>query len=293
MYVPTLALQVLTYNEAHASSPIKLDGIMVGNGVIGQNTGQNRAQIQVDYLHGHSLYDDSVYQAILKECGDFSHESQACQKLITKMHDQIGRVNIYNVLGDCISSDHESGIWRAPPNKLHLNVSAGPGGRGPVACIDGGAAAAYLNQDSVRKAIHTKSVGEIGEWHLCGGPLDYYENWGSLLPNYKNDIIPKIRVCIFNGDADACVPYNGNEEWTRGIGMSVKEEWHPWEVDGQVAGFVTNYENDFSFVTVKGAGHMVPEFKPVQALAMFKRFINNQPFQVVLMSNIEYSESTL
>jgi len=124
----------------------------------------------------------------------------------------------------------------------------------------------------------TKSVEEIGEWHLCGGKLNYNENWGSLLPNYKNDIIPKTRVFIFNGDADACVPYNGNEEWTREIGMKVKDEWHPWSVNGQVAGFATNYEHDFSFVTIKGAGHMVPEFKPVQALDMFKRFINNQPF---------------
>lgn len=72
----------------------------------------------------------------------------------------------------------------------------------------------------------------------------------------------------------------------------------------KVAGYVTEYDvNDFTFLTVKGAGHMVwfvllatsfiiyyyiilcmhacgqvPQFKPKQAYAMFERFINRQPF---------------
>ena len=64
-----------------------------------------------------------------------------------------------------------------------------------------------------------------------------------------------------------------------------------------MAGYVTQYDiNNFTFLTVKGAGHMVesklflpavilflsytqvPQFKPKQAYAMFERFINQQPF---------------
>lgn len=56
---------------------------------------------------------------------------------------------------------------------------------------------------------------------------------------------------------DACVPYVGSEWWTSSLDEPVKDPWHAWSVDGQVAGYATNYENDFSFVTVKGSGHMV------------------------------------
>ena len=45
------------------------------------------------------------------------------------------------------------------------------------------------------------------------------------------------------------------------------------ENNKQIAGFVTEYEG-ISFMTVKGAGHMVPSDKPRQALKMFKQFLS-------------------
>ena len=35
---------------------------------------------------------------------------------------------------------------------------------------------------------------------------------------------------------------------------------------------------DFTFLTIAGAGHLVPLFKPVRALAMFERFLANQGY---------------
>jgi carboxypeptidase C (cathepsin A) len=37
------------------------------------------------------------------------------------------------------------------------------------------------------------------------------------------------------------------------------------------------YENDFTFITVHGSGHMVPEDKPAQAHQMIYNWINKQP----------------
>jgi hypothetical protein len=58
-------------------------------------------------------------------------------------------------------------------------------------------------------------------------------------------IIPKTRVLVFNGDLDPCVPYNGNEEWTRGLGLDQTEGWKPWFSDpgtgSQIAGYKTVY----------------------------------------------------
>ena len=45
------------------------------------------------------------------------------------------------------------------------------------------------------------------------------------------DLIKKIRVLIYNGDADSCVPYVGNEEWVSGLAKlgyaSEAKAWHP------------------------------------------------------------------
>jgi carboxypeptidase C (cathepsin A) len=44
-----------------------------------------------------------------------------------------------------------------------------------------------------------------------------------------------------------------------------------------VAGYAIQYQ-DFQFVTVKGAGHMVPTFKPAFAQSMLTKFLANENF---------------
>jgi len=280
MYVPTLALQILAYNNATTNAKIPLRGIAVGNGVIGQKTGEPSEQLQVDFLHGHGLFADNIYNAIVKDCGDFSSISPACDTQLALMSSQVGYVNIYDIYTDCVNSGsdlldgHRPKVGKRPPNALERRMQE-LGLGGPVECLDGGAAQAWLDQTNVRTALHAKSVADIGPWELCTNKLKYTENWGSLLPYYKYDIIPFIRVLIYNGDVDACVPYNGNEWWTSTLGISQTTAWTEWLVNTQVAGYLTKYQDNFSFITVKGAGHMVPEYKPVQALEMFSRWLNN------------------
>ena len=100
-----------------------------------------------------------------------------------------------------------------------------------------------------------------------------------------------MRVLIYNGDSDACVPYKGNEEWTTGMvdkGVVAEDKaWHAWFTgargNGQPpAGYATTYkvlganataDASFEFVTIRLAGHMVPGFQPAAALAFFTRFV--------------------
>ena len=44
------------------------------------------------------------------------------------------------------------------------------------------------------------------------------------------------------------------------MGFEVLEEWRPWTVDSckRVGGYITRYAGDFDFLTIRGAGHMVP-----------------------------------
>jgi carboxypeptidase C (cathepsin A) len=90
-------------------------------------------------------------------------------------------------------------------------------------------------------------------------------------------------MMIYSGDVDGCIPTYASEDWTRKLGFEVLKDWHPWMSDTTkrkgsiVAGWAIKYKH-LDFVTVKGAGHMVPQFKPVRALTMFSNFLNDKPF---------------
>lgn len=64
------------------------------------------------------------------------------------------------------------------------------------------------------------------------------------------------------------------------LNLVVNKEWRAWYYGNdpsqiQIGGYVTEY-NELTFVTVRGAGHMVPQWKPEQAYHMFQKFINGE-----------------
>ena len=75
--------------------------------------------------------------------------------------------------------------------------------------------AAGLNNEKVRVALHVPPEAFYGHPFSLITPLQYTRTVPSLVDTYLR-IIPKTKVLVFNGDLDPCVPYNGNEEWTRG-----------------------------------------------------------------------------
>ena len=69
--------------------------------------------------------------------------------------------------------------------------------------------------------------------------------------------------------------------------LTEKKAWHPWYADGQrsvPAGYATTYDvpesggKDFSFITIRLAGHMVPAFQNKRAYTFFKNFLAGTPF---------------
>ena len=84
-------------------------------------------------------------------------------------------------------------------------------------------------------------------------------------------LVAGIRVIIYNGDWDSCVPYTDAEAWTEGMGYKVAAPWHPWEyaldfegeISQQVGGYATRYaNNNFTFITVRGGRHEVTAALP-------------------------------
>merc|ERR1712086_840712 len=128
------------------------------------------------------------------------------------------------------------------------------------------------------QALHLKTPGQSKFSYKTSGPASIL-----LYP----ELIKKIRVLIYNGDADSCVPYKGNEEWVDGLEaqgiITERDAWRPWFTDAvqdMPAGYVTSYNvtgstNEFTFLTIRLAGHMVPMFQPNPAFTFLRRFINH------------------
>ena len=72
----------------------------------------------------------------------------------------------------------------------------------------------------------------------------------------------------------------GTEAWITSMNLPIESLWQEWFISddegSQVAGYVTIYEG-LTFATVKGAGHMVPQYAPEAAYYMFSNFINGKP----------------
>ena len=140
----------------------------------------------------------------------------------------------------------------------------------------------WLSRDDVRKALHFEDTNPVHFDYTTSGPASIVL-WPSLAQ--------KLRVLIYNGDADDCVPYHGNEEWTTYLAANgqLKEEtaWHPWYLNEQKKtipqGYATTYSvpgstKDFSFITIRLAGHMVPAFRNDAAFAFISRFLAGDKF---------------
>ena len=128
-------------------------------------------------------------------------------------------------------------------------------------------------------------------WRDCGMKNVDYERGATstLLPRFPA-LIERYHVLIFSGDVDACVPYIGTQSWTADVARdnhyTIEQAWHPWTVDGQVGGYVSEWRTDddkqFTFATVYDAGHMVPKDQPVKGLALFDRFIGQKGWNPIV-----------
>ena len=147
----------------------------------------------------------------------------------------------------------------------------------------------WIVRDDVREALHLTKPPHRSKFR-------YYQSGPASITLYPY-LIPKLRLLIYNGDADAVVPYLSNEEWIglmEAQGHIVETEaWRPWFTDGDTvpSGSVTSYkpmntsENsdggnalDFTFLTIRLAGHMVPTYQPGPSLYFLQKFLAGEPY---------------
>lgn len=305
VYVPTLAFEVANGIDAGVKPVLNFKGYIVGNGVTDDTFDGNAL---VPFAHGMGLISDDLFEEVKRECqGNYYKPlSSTCESKLAKVDQDIDGLNIYDILEPCY---HGPSIWMATATNDRLPASFRRLGeterplpvrkrmfgrawplRAPVRdgyvptwpellnsnsvpCTDDEVATTWLNDKDVRKAIHAEEQSVAGAWAICTGRISFYHDAGSMIKYHKNLTARGYRALIFSGDHDMCVPYTGSEAWTRSMGYEVVDEWRPWTSNEQVAGYIQGYGNNLTFLTIKGAGHTVPEYKPREALDFYSRFL--------------------
>ncbi|XP_011030308.1 PREDICTED: serine carboxypeptidase-like 18 isoform X2 [Populus euphratica] len=142
----------------------------------------------------------------------------------------------------------------------------------------------WANDETVRDALHIRK-GTIKDWRRCNKTLAYSYNVKSTVDYHRNLTKKPYRALIYSGDHDMTIPYIGTHEWIESLNLTIKYDWEPWFVDGQVAGYAMLYADnaqeyityDLTFATVKGGGHTAPEYRPEQCFAMMDRWFDYYP----------------
>ncbi|XP_065876136.1 serine carboxypeptidase-like 20 isoform X1 [Euphorbia lathyris] len=307
IYVPTLASQIAKGIKTGAEPKINLKGYMVGNGVTDPKFDGGNAL--VPFAHGMGLISEDIYQETEAACkGDYYEPTNACIQTLQKVEKALDGLNIYNILEPCYHdpeseskkknsslprSFQELGKSKKIPVRKRIFGRAWPlwtpvkdgivpswpqlAEQGSVGCINDEIATTWLNDVSVRAAIHAHPESISGRWELCTHRLLFRHDAGSMIPYHKTLTTQGYRALIFSGDHDMCVPYTGSQAWIRSLGYKIIDEWRSWIFDYQIAGYLQEYEKNLTFLTIKGAGHTVPEYKPEESLNFYTRWLDGLP----------------
>eukprot|EP00937_MAST-01D_sp_MAST-1D-sp2_P005437 g5437.t1 len=176
-------------------------------------------------------------------------------------------------------------------------VTALPPTPGPAAdvCACDAALSAYLSRADVQAAMHVlPATGAPTPWPAGRSefPWQYTRTEPDVIAYTPRLLAAGVRVLIYSGDFDGQIPTAGTEAWTRSLGYGVREPWRTWTArpgargagsgsgGAPTAGSVMRYNTttEFTLLTIRGAGHMAPRYKPLESFAMIERFLYGSPY---------------
>jgi len=130
----------------------------------------------------------------------------------------------------------------------------------------------WLNRPDVKRALHVRAGAPT--WSACNDFINIAYNQtdveASMIPIYEYLANKALKIWVYSGDDDSVCPTWAEQQWV--WKFPATSRWNAWKVDGQVAGYQAHFKG-LTFVTVHGAGHMVPSTRPNEALELLNRFL--------------------
>jgi cathepsin A (carboxypeptidase C) len=263
-YVPTFASEILKHEKRN----INLKSILVGNGLTDEFT-------QYAYYRPMAC-GDGGYPAVLDDasCQSMDNALPRCQSLIKSCYDS-------------------GSAWSCVPATIYCNNAfIGPfqkTGRNVYdvrsECEDSGnlcySALGYisefLNREETREALGV----EVDGYDSCNFDVNrnfmFQGDWMQPIHHLVPDLIKKIPVLIYAGDADFICNWLGNQAWTEALEWDghadfAKAENKDLLLDDKAYGKVKSSGN-FTFMQIFEAGHMTPMDQPEASSDFLNRWL--------------------
>jgi len=284
IYVPTLAREILKNTESVPARQLR--GIAIGDGVTGSSN-HHGPLFSVEFWYGHGQFSTKTYNEIQAACSQdelyYGVQTHSCRQALDKMEDEKGYSFGYGLYDECYDFDLGAmGAMRWDADRPFGKLAGGyqPHFMDGAPCGGTGALNAWAKHSAVKSALHVASNANYFSGDNGVG-FDYRSNEPDESALYKHFALETdLRVLIYNGDADPSLNSFRGENFTRGIGLQEIEAWRPWTADGKMrmGGYVTRYEGNLDYLTIRGAGHMVPEYKPQAASAFLSSWLKNEEY---------------
>ncbi|CAH8337123.1 unnamed protein product [Eruca vesicaria subsp. sativa] len=251
---PPLVQEISRGNYVCCKPPINIQGYILGNPITDIKWEDN---YKIPYAHGMALISDELYESLKRICkGNYGNVSSRTTECLE-------HIEIYNKCTEKLYTDHillPDCDMTSPDCFLYRYFLLSK----------------WANNERVRRALQV-TKGSIGEWRRCNyDVIPYNYDIQSTVPFHMNNSISGFRSLIYSGDHDMVVPFIATQAWIRFLNYSIVDDWRPWMVNDQIAGYTRSYANKMTFATIKGGGHTA-EYKPNETFVMFQRWISGQP----------------
>jgi len=274
----------------------------------------------VEFFHGHQQISNELYREIMKECpedmlkGDEGKVlDDKCSALVDRMAAQVGPFSVYNLFDECPEDQpsptpspqfrgDKHGLNQALRSRRKLgrklqqqHQSDGDSGLSSP-CLANAMPAWFAHKETLKAIGAPDGIAFINLDNGIG--FNYTTDQTFVGPIYTRALEKGLRVLMYEGDNDACgLSSSPNEDkffQIFGAALNRTRDWSPWTCgsaqEQHVAGFVTEWGQpgklpQAQFVSVRGAGHMVPLNRPQASAAMVQGFTHKEGFPVVGQTN--------
>ncbi|XAR52292.1 hypothetical protein NMG60_11020276 [Bertholletia excelsa] len=284
LIVPNVVQKIYQGNNKVGVQPLtRLKGYILGNPVTNEHDDPNS---RVKYAHRVALLSDGLYESTKNNCQgeyiDVDPSNAACIRDLDIVNGCIKNIYLAQIL--------EPNCAAASPNSTKLKWDRRFFQDSPTSFLLPPLPAArklwcrsynyvlsdiWANDGLVEEALHVRK-GTKEKWVRCNKTLSYAEDLLTSFYYHKNLSHTDLRALIYSGDHDMGVPYVATHEWIEALELPVDDDWRPWFVNGQIAGYTMKYVKKgyhLTFATVKGGGHTAPEYRPEECLAMLQRWL--------------------
>ncbi|GLD92814.1 hypothetical protein PINS_up001393 [Pythium insidiosum] len=275
-YIPLAARYIQKQNAAGDHTPIKLQGVAIGNACTNTETQYANMADTADRLTNSTALTANDVKMMRDSHGACVRATKRCQAALQD-------AALCAEAQSCWMQNFHVPFLRASRNPQDVRQSCS-------VMIKTGhdmhceeplhTTAKYLSLNSVRQMLHVKTpqwnANNVNVQSAFVASGDFSRAYDSHVEELLNN---DVRVLLYAGDQDAVCGWSSNAAWSKQLEWKGKGGFNaaaerPLVVAAERAGDVHSFEN-LSLVRVYDAGRKVPKDQPAVALAMLRSFLHD------------------